>query len=264
MKSGVWALLIGILLAAVSVYLVDDYVQGVEDSQVSRPFLRLKSDVALSRGQLISASDLEVVSLPEQFANLTQIAVPYNSETEALIGAGEVRATKDVAAGSFLLFEHIVPSPDDNFASRIAPGMRALSLPVTAISSVSYFVGPGSRVDILATMNEAVPDTALTDSDGQVSPEQILASLEAGQQRLVTKTLLQNIRVMAVGNSVTAGNYLDAAGGYNTVTFEVTPIQAEMLTFAMGQADGGLSLVLRNPANTEQEVIPAVSWDDIQ
>lgn len=259
-----WALLAGVILGLAAIYLIDQHIKKVEASQVSRPFLKFKSETGLARGSLVTTEMLEIIKLPDAFSTLNKIAVPYNSDTVALIKSGGAAVVEDVAPGSFLLFEHIIQTPDVNFANQIGDGMRALSIPVTAISSVSYFVGPGSRVDILATMTErrAPPEVAEKASD--FSPEMMLQNMSASQERLVTKTLLQNVRVMAVGSSITSGSYLDTSGGYNTVTFEVTPVQAELLTFAMGQAEGGLGLVLRNPNNTEVENIPSVGWENLE
>jgi Flp pilus assembly protein CpaB len=259
-----WALVAGIILGAIAIFLIDQHISSIEASQVSQNFLKFKPERGLSRGGVITPDMMKLVSLPDEFVNLKEIAVPYNDDTLALINSGGAVVVVDVAPGSFLLFEHIIQTPDVNFANQIGDGMRALSIPVTAISSVSYFVGPGSRVDILATMTERNAPPAVAENASDFSPEMMLQNMSAGQEQLVTKTLLQNVRVMAVGSSITSGSYLDTSGGYNTVTFEVTPIQAELLTFALGQAEGGLGLVLRNPNNAEIEKIPSVGWENLE
>lgn len=259
-----WAIVAGLVLGIAAIFLINRHIMAIEARQVSQPFLKLSPDTGLSRGETVTADALSIVRLPEEFVNLREIAVPYNSDTQALINSGGAVVVKDVAPGSVLLFEHIIQTPDVNFANQIGDGMRALSIPVTAISAVSYFVGPGSRVDILATMTERAGPPKAIERPEDLTPELMLQNMAANQQRLVTKTLLQNVRVMAVGSSVSSGSYLDTSGGYNTVTFEVTPIQAEVLTFALGQAEGGLSLVLRNPENTEIERIPSVGWENLE
>ena len=95
------------------------------------------------------------------------------------------------------------------------------------------------------------------------SSDQPVSSRNSSTPKIVTRTLLQNIKVLAVGSSVSAGNNVDGADAYSTVTFEVTPTEAEILTFALSQATGGLSLVLRNPANTEAIDVPDVSWEEL-
>lgn len=259
-------LVTGLVLGLVAVFLIDRHITQIEEAQVSQPYLRLKTDQALSRGDAINQQMVEVVRLPEQFKMLKSIALPGTRDIGALITSGKAIAVRDISAGSFLLYEHITQTPEVSFSNMIGDGMRAFSISVTAISSVSYFVDPGSRVDILVTMQEKIPPAAQgqVSNSSEITPENIMQGMGAAQERLVTKTLMQNVLVMAVGNSVTSGSYLDSSSGYSTVTFEVTPVQAELLTFALAEAQGGLGLVLRNPGNKELLDIPAVSWDDLK
>ena len=89
-------------------------------------------------------------------------------------------------------------------------------------------------------------------------------ALPMATEKVSTKTLLQNVRVLAVGRSTTRGDYLrESDRGFNTVTVEVDSLQAEKLVFAIEHARGSLVMVLRNPADTKSEKIPAVEWDTI-
>ncbi len=257
-----WTLSLGLVLGLLAAGLMYWYVSGLERSLVSQPFLRLKPDISVAKGEAISPSMLEPVGLPQKFANLRKIALPATPESSTLLSSGKGIATKDIAAGSFLLYEHIVPSPTTDFAAMIAPGKRAISIPVNSISSVSYFIGPGAVVDILATLS-VTPEPAAAGGGSGVSPQAAAADIGANTPRIVTRTLLQNIKVMAVGRSVSPANGIDSADSYSTVTFEVTPTEAEILTFALNQADGGLSLVLRNPTNVEEVEIPDVGWKEL-
>ncbi|WP_181699737.1 Flp pilus assembly protein CpaB [Chthonobacter albigriseus] len=78
--------------------------------------------------------------------------------------------------------------------------------------------------------------------------------------RVVTRTFLQNVRVLAVGNATTSRAVANSDQAYSHVTIEVTPAEAELLIFAMRQTDGLLNLVLRNPADTKVEELPSVNW----
>jgi len=259
-----WTLAIGVVLGIVTAALMNLYITDLERSLVSQPFLRLKAEVSVAKGEVITTSMLESVGLPEKFSNLRRVAVPANNQSATLLASGKGIATTDIQAGSFLLYEHIVQSPTASFASMIETDKRAISIPVNSISAVSYFIGPGSYVDILTTFE--LTRNVSADSVGQGSPESrqpAASDFGMNTPRIVTRTLLQNIKVMAVGRSVSAGNKIDKADTYSTVTFEVTPTEAEILTFALSQADGGLSLVLRNPANTETIDVPDVGWEEL-
>lgn len=106
----------------------------------------------------------------------------------------------------------------------IRDGMRAVSVRVDEVIGVAGFVLPGTRVDVLATLDKGV-NSGLA----------------------VTKTLLQNVQTLAAGQSVTR----DKVGKPQTVTvitLLVTPDDAELLTLAA--KEGGLQLALRNPLDT--------------
>lgn len=259
-----WTLALGLVLGILSAVLMNLYISDLERSLVSQPFLRLKSEIAVAKGEIITPSMLEPVGLPEKFANLRSIAVPANAQSSTLLASGKGIATTDIQAGSFLLYEHIVQSPTASFASMIEAGKRAISIPVNSISAVSYFIGPGAYVDILTTLEITGVVVANVERTGSPSSsDQPVSSMNSSTPKIVTRTLLQNIKVLAVGSSVSAGNNVDGADAYSTVTFEVTPTEAEILTFALSQATGGLSLVLRNPANTEAIDVPDVSWEEL-
>jgi pilus assembly protein CpaB len=101
----------------------------------------------------------------------------------------------------------------------IPVGMRGVAVRVNDVAGVAGFVLPGMRVDVLVTGRPP-------NSEGTM-----------------TKTCLQNIRVLSAGQTMQAdskGQALPAP----TVTLLVTPEQAEVLTLA--NQEGHIQLVLRN------------------
>jgi len=137
-------------------------------------------------------------------------------------------------------------------AGDIKRSMRALSISVSGAASVSGMVNPNDHVDVIATFS--VPRENAT---------------VPGQTDLVTSTILQNVLVLATGketakSQVQRGYGTSGAGGYNTVTLEVTPREAEMLVFAE-QMKGRLSLALRGRSDvTYEKELPKVDFDKIQ
>lgn len=112
---------------------------------------------------------------------------------------------------------------------RIPPGMRAISLPIfnADANNTGGFVVDGDRVDLLYTV-----------------------STNSGQL-VNTQTVLQNINVLFVPGPPTKTDTTDgltpvpAPGGTIAVTFEVTPEEAQELTFLSGAKDGKFSMILR-------------------
>lgn len=133
---------------------------------------------------------------------------------------------------------------DGGLASTLGRNMRALSISVSGASSVSNMVRPSDRVDVLGTFT--LPSKSI-----------------AGETELVTLTILQNVIVLATGQETTE-SYAGHLSNYSTVTLEVTPSEAEVLTFAE-QMRGRLTLSLRNPRDTSYtKELPSVNFEEIR
>ncbi len=138
-----------------------------------------------------------------------------------------VRAS--VNAGEPLTEQRVVHPGDRGFlAAVLEPGMRAVSVPVNATSGISGFVFPGDWVDVILTVRLTVKS-----EDGKDS-----------QTRYFSETLLQDVRVLAIDQTVE--NAEGQAQVAKTATLEVTPKQAEKIS--LGLEMGDLSLSLRSLA----------------
>ena len=112
-------------------------------------------------------------------------------------------------------------------------GYRAVSIPVDITSSVNNLIQPQDNVDVIGTFRfpDLKGDSALD---------------------TVTMTILQNVKVLAVGSRY-SGYQADPTGeqrnSYGTVTLMLLPHEVEMVIFASQK--GRLSLSLRNYSETE-------------
>jgi len=135
-------------------------------------------------------------------------------------------------------------------AEMINPTMRAISISVDAVSSISAMVKPNDHVDILGTFSFPSTNAA--------------ATVES-----VTLTVLQDVTILATGQTTAdkasqTGRADRTPRGYNTVTFEVTPHEAELLVFAQS-VKGKLNLALRNPSDvTYITNMPAINFEHLQ
>ncbi|MEA2712743.1 MAG: pilus assembly protein CpaB [Gemmatimonadales bacterium] len=172
---------------------------------------------SLPVGALLTERDLKVVSWPGD-------AVP----------SGYIRSVKDAVGRGVItpvaenepLLEAKVSTKDagGGLSIIIRDGMRAVSVRVDEVIGVAGFVIPGTRVDVMLTLDK-----------GPTRPQAI------------TKTLLQNVQTLAAGQSVTR----DKEGKPQTVTvitLLVTPDDAELL--ALAAKEGRLQLALRNTLDT--------------
>lgn len=132
-------------------------------------------------------------------------------------------------------------------SSVIEKGKRAISLSISGAPGVSGLVQPNDHVDILGTFTFPSP----------ANPTQVES---------ITLTLMQNVTVIAAGSQIAGHMQSDRSGGggYSSITFSVSPREAEILVFAQ-QTRGQLYLSLRNPddRNAENE-LPSVNFDYIE
>lgn len=135
-------------------------------------------------------------------------------------------------------------------APTVKSGLRALSISVGGAAAVSGLVQPNDRVDIIGTFT-------------------FPSRKQAGQTEAVTLTLLQDVSVLATGQRLGKTDLLGAessggAGGYSTVTLEVSPREAEVLTFAQ-HVKGQLTLALRNPEDLSFEKdLPEIDFQHLE
>jgi len=133
-------------------------------------------------------------------------------------------------------------------SGNIERGKRALSLAISGAPGVAGMVQPNDHVDIMGTFSFPSP----------TNPTQVES---------VTLMLLQNVTVLATGSQIaeaTDRGRRGNSGGYSTITFSVTPMEAEILVFAQ-QTRGQLYLSLRNPNDRNAETeIPSVNFDYIE
>jgi pilus assembly protein CpaB len=116
----------------------------------------------------------------------------------------------------------------DGITSTIPAGYRAVSVPINDVSGVSGLVQPGSKVDVLFTR-------------------------PGNMMEAITSTILQNVKVLAVGRSLFPNQVLDPkASKMPVATLLVTPEDAQKLELAKNE--GKISLSLRNPLDAQNNL----------
>jgi pilus assembly protein CpaB len=200
----------------------------------------LVANRALPVGTIITADAMGYQDWPEE---LVQDAYFIEGEADmsGLLGTVvrfPVTAGEPVTQGSLV-------SPGDRgfLAAALGPGMRAVTVPVSAKTGVAGFVFPGDRVDMVLTQT--------VEGDGR--------PLKAAE------TVLRNLRVLATDQ--TTEQVSDEEGktivrAFRTVTLEVTPEIAEKV--AVAQTIGQLTLVLRSIADNQAELERAIAAGDVQ
>jgi pilus assembly protein CpaB len=184
---------------------------------------------------LVAADDLQVGTKiedkdirPVRFPSADLPAGVFHMRSK-VIGRGVVLP---IARGEFILTNKLAgENAGSGLPSLIPPGMRAISVRVNDTTSVSGFVLPGTRVDVLLTGN----------------PQ--------GSNEQQTTTVLENVAVLATGQRLER-NSAGEAQSAPVVTLLLSPDDTEKLTLATSQ--GHIQLALRNPLDTKQVDIAAV------
>lgn len=263
-------LLLGLVLGLIAAALAYTQVKEEEVVIVGQEFMKLNADYNLAAGDRLQPNMVSAVTIPLEFSEVQSVAVAYTPEVEAWLANNDVRVSRDILAGSFILHEHVLDDPEVRFASIISEKGRAVTIPASEITSVGYFIEPGSRVDILTTLSVSSGPSPVSGETGiSTAPANVMganamdSAFGAVSSRVVTRTIMQNMQVLAVGNATTRNAYLKSSRGYSSITLDVTPEEAEMLTFLMSQGDSGFNLVLRNPVNTSEQDIADVDWRSV-
>jgi pilus assembly protein CpaB len=178
---------------------------------------------AVPLGTRLQASDLRVVNWPA--------AQPLQG-TFSKIDDGVNRAVITSMVQNEPLLEDKLASREGGagLSATIPNGMRAVSVSVNDVIGVAGFVVPGTMVDVLVT--------------GSMGP--------TGN---VTRTILENVRVLAAGQKVEQ----EREGKPQTVpviTLLVTPEEANAL--AMASTQGRIQLALRNTLDSAKVDPPPV------
>ncbi|WP_349569622.1 Flp pilus assembly protein CpaB [Azotobacter salinestris] len=176
-------------------------------------------------GQMVEAQHVTLVRLPRG-------TVPEDSFDAIEKVVGRI-ATFDMLRGDILrgarLAEHLGGS---TLASLIEKDKRAVTVRVDDVVGVGGFLLPGNRVDVLATKR-------------------------GGGQEAQAKTILEDLRVLAVDQTASTDKTQPVV--VRAVTLEMTPAEAETLVKA--KTEGSLQLTLRNPLDNQKkpETPPAVA-----
>jgi pilus assembly protein CpaB len=115
----------------------------------------------------------------------------------------------------------------------IPEGYRALSVRVDEVIGVAGYVLPGTRVDVVATMNPTEQRTDMT-----------------------SKVILTNVQVLAAGTKIERDMENDKPIAVSVVTLLVDPLEAERLTLA--STEGKIQLALRNPLDKTKPETPGI------
>jgi pilus assembly protein CpaB len=191
----------------------------LKPNQVTVDVVVAKQD--LPKGTIVGPEHMAVRAVPKDYVSSSAI---QPDKFDSYIGA---KLNAPLKSGEQVLTSNTEGADVATFSSKVKPGIRAITVGVDEITSVSGMLQPGDRIDLLWSVKPSV----LKLGDAQ-SPEQ-------------TVVFMQDVRVLATGRQVRPGADESRPRGYTTVTLEASATQAQQLVVA--QRSGKLTALLRNP-----------------
>jgi pilus assembly protein CpaB len=189
----------------------------------------LVANKTMGAGEKLNAADVRWQALPDAAIFNGLIRRKEQADENKLEVYNKI-LRRDIMSGEPVTAQALIMSASGSFLSAIlAPGMRAVAVPVRAETSAGGFVSTGDYVDVLLTYQVNMRGEAENYTAGTV-------------QRFASETVMSNVHVLAVDQNAKEGNR-DARVA-RTVTLEVSKEGAQILAVAASM--GALSLSLRH------------------
>jgi pilus assembly protein CpaB len=242
-------LVAALVIAVVTAVMAKNMFVGAGASQAqAAPAVPLGPKILVARKALPVGTIIDQESLTYQIWPKEMVQNAYyveggpDGDISKLLGTvvrNAITAGQPVTRGSM-----VGPNDRGFLAAALGPGMRAVTVPVSATSGVAGFIFAGDRVDLVLT--------------------QQVAGGGDGPPLRVSETIVRNLRVLATDQRIDGKNEEGKTVPQlmSTVTIEATPRIAEKI--AVAQSVGQLSLSLRSIAENAAELERAVASGEVK
>lgn len=196
--------------------------------------------------QTIVDSMLEIVKKPKEY-------IEPGAVTNPELAIGQVAAAPIKKGEQVIDTKLLQPGPFTGISLQVAPGKRAVAIPVDESRAVSKLLKPGDRVDIVAALDVG----------------------KGTSQRREVKTLMQDVVILATGvnviNSIPRvlsdnSKTIDSLAGdtkFATITVEVDPKEAQDLILILSTSPGSIFLTARNPNDRLRSPLATASLEGL-
>ena len=227
-------LLVGLVIALVVAFLLSSFVyKQFQKLSTSKPTVETQplvvASVPLPLGTRLDPTNVKIIQWPANQSLAGMFTRIDDCVNRAVI--------TPLAENEPVLEAKLAPKESGaGLSATIPEGMRGVSVAVNEVVGVAGFVVPGTMVDVLVT-------------------GRALGGGGAAAQGDVTRTILENVKVLAAGQKVQQ----DREGKPQTVaviTVLVSPEDASKLV--MAATDGKIQLALRNTVDGKKNDPPAI------
>jgi Flp pilus assembly protein CpaB len=255
-KSQLGILLIAILLGGLGAYMLQMYMkQSVFKISGGNLQSMLFTTQAIPAGTTILPTMLGARDVPAAYASLS--AIP-DAEKSFVVGQ---KTIANVDKGQALLWSHFDLADRADLSQKLLINERAVTMNVDQRSGMDGLLQVGDRIDVLCTLE--------------------IPGRDLGEQKSTTRSLAQNVTVLAINGKMTSevmspshGGSESAADlaksglkmdqmhmGANTVTLKVSTEEAILLAFA--ESKGEVRFVLRSKEDVFVSDAPEVGFSDL-
>lgn len=182
------------------------------------------TDVVVAATEIPAGTPLAAQHL--RLAAFPKASMPTGAFTTPAQVTGRIASMK-IVPGEPVLDSRLADGRGAVLTALLRPGARAMAVKVNEIIGVSGFIAPNDRVDVIANIEKPGSD---------------------GLDKEVTKLVLQDKRVLSVAQTV-EGTKDGKPKLASSITLEVTPDEAEKLSFATTR--GQVVLALRGADDRE-------------
>ena len=266
------ALILSLLLGVAAAALMFSYIQKTTEAKTKGWDMQtvLVANADLPIGTTLSQDNTAARSYPAKYIS-GRVLTPDAAE---VVFGGTLKVAAE--RGKPIMWTDVQLPIDTalGLAADLAANTRAVTIPITQISSFNGMLRPGMYVDILWTGDAtaiqpptpppAAKDDDETDSATAPSAADVQKMMmrtgsqvaqNAGQPTKLTTVLLQNVLVIAVGNQYDPARITTALPEpYNTITLMLAPESARILVHAM--SSGAINVLLRHVGEADIEKGP--------
>lgn len=221
--KNVFMLVGAVVLAALVALLVGNEITKAKRTGQEEVVEVAVAKVDLKWGTVLTKEMIEKGKYPKRFLPLGYSADPVSLPGRVLV--------TPVAANFPICEQNLAPITlkTGGVSAVITSEKRAIAVKVDKVIGVSGFIHPNNRVDVLVTLKR----------------------IEGFHYNPITKTILENILVLAVGPDIEEKKGKEEkATPVDVITLEVTPDEAEKL--ALAAQEGKISLALRKHGDANE------------
>lgn len=203
----------------------------------------------ISEMETVEETKLDYIDQPTDFIQPDAILEPENA-------VGQVAAVPIKKGEQLMQTKLLAPGVDTGIASEVAPGKRAVTIPVDDMRGVSRLLRPGDRIDIVAALDSG----------------------KGADIKREVRTILQDVPVLATGlnvvnkiprrfeaeaNGKVVRINLSASTNFTSIVVEVNPAEAQQLIYILATSPGSLFMSLRNANDRQVAPVRTVGIDDL-